>query len=1267
MRPKLNPVFTRYKFNNEVQGKHSIEQFITKLKLLAKDCAFGDYENDMVRDRIVFGVTSVKIREKLINEGDKLTLDKAIQIAQSYEYAQEQLKTMAAPTEVHYISNTTQKTSPIKGTHTNPKPQGKSGRKQRNRGARGMDKPGQQKYASDKCGNCGYKHTKTETCKAKGKQCNFCHKWNHFEIVCRSKKSVHEVSERNYDSQVQNSDSDDFFVDSVESNKLVNDQAFVEIEVGPSSLPINFKIDTGSQVNILPYQTYTKLNLHHTLQKPSTKLTAYGGNTLNTLGCVTLTCKRTDRKKDLSFYIVETCSSPILGLRSSIDLELIKLVLSCETQASQLLETKHLTKATVLTQYAKAFQGIGLFPGECTIHLDPSISPVVNPPRRIPVALRDKVKQELDRMLKLNIIARVTEPTEWVNSMVAVESKHTGKLRVCLDPQHLNKAILRPHYPMRTLEDILPRLSGAKYFTKLDARSGYWAIKLSNQSSFLTTFNTPFGRYRYLRLAFGLKSSQDEFQRKIDECLEGLSGVVAIVDDTLVYGRTREEHDQNLCNVIKRSLEKGIRFNEDKLVVGVQQVEYFGHILTAQGVKASPNKVSAVRNMDPPTNRSELETFLGMINYLSKFCPNLAELTSPLRRLLAKDVEFAWDKPQADAFQKVKDVITQTPGPVLAYYDPKKPLTLQCDASKAGLGATIMQDGKPIAYASKSLTPTETLYAQIEKELYACLFGCKRFEQYIYGRKVHVETDHLPIVSIMKKPLHAAPPRLQRMLLQLQRYDIDVQYASGKKIPVADTLSRRYVSDTYPELSEGMDLHVHTVLSSLPISDRKMKEIKAHTEQDPQMDQLKQVILKGWPEERHLCPEQVLDYWNFRDELTVVDSLMLKGQKIVIPSALRPKMLEILHQGHFGCEKTLRRARDVMFWPKISSEMVLNCPICLERRSSNPKEPLIPHKVPDYPWQNIASDIFTWDDKNFLITVDYYSKYFEVQKLPSMKTSTIIAKLKTTFARNGIPMNFLSDNAPQFCSEEFTEFAKDWDFSLIKMSPKHSQSNGMVEKMVGICKRIFAKAKSAEKDPYLGILEYRTTPIKLGFSPSELLMGRKLRSVLPVTVDQLLPKTPPTEQIKENIHCAKQQQKKYYDQGSKTQTSLSIGDTARIQHDKTWKPAVVMEKHNDRSYSVKTPDGAVYRRNRRHLLKSKETIPNYQANSECTPDHSLSYQPSFENAEKGKSLQEPQICKSSSFTRNNNADLVIPPGKNDMTPYITRFGRTVKPKIIESM
>ncbi len=282
------------------------------------------------------------------------------------------------------------------------------------------------------------------------------------------------------------------------------------------------------------------------------------------------------------------------------------------------------------------------------------------------------------------------------------------------------------------------------------------------------------------------------------------------------------------CNVLERARDKGIKLNQDKLEVGVSEVKYFGHILTAEGLRPDPAKVAAVRDMAPPRDRAELETVLGMVTYLSKFAVNLAEVTSPMRKLLTKGTLFSWDKPQEDAFAKVKDIITQSPGPVLAYYDPSKSLTLQADASKFGLGATLLQDGRPIAYASKSLTPAEINYAQIEKELFAILHGCKRFHQYVYGRSVNVETDHKPLVSIMSKPLFAAPARLQRMLLQLQRYDLDVQYIPGKCIPVADTLSRKFVSDTYPELAEGMDTHVHTVISSLPISDRKLQDDSRH-------------------------------------------------------------------------------------------------------------------------------------------------------------------------------------------------------------------------------------------------------------------------------------------------------------------------------------------------------------------------------------------------------------------------------------------------------
>jgi hypothetical protein len=255
---------------------------------------------------------------------------------------------------------------------------------------------------------------------------------------------------------------------------------------------------------------------------------------------------------------------------------------------------------------------------------------------------------------------------------------------------------------MKTLEDVLPQLSKATFFTKLDAKRGCWTIEFSEAFSYLTTFNTPFGRFCYLRLPFGLKSSEDIFQRKIDEGYEGLEGVVALVDDVLVYGQKREEHDIILRSVLKRSQEKGIKLNKDKREVGVTRFKYFGHVLTADGVGPDPNKVSAIIDMKPPKNKSELETLLGIVKYLTNFAPNLSEITSPLRALLAKDVEFCWDDLQKQAFKKVKEVITKSP--VLAYFDPQKLTTLQHDASKYGLGATLMHEGQQIAFAFKSFT-----------------------------------------------------------------------------------------------------------------------------------------------------------------------------------------------------------------------------------------------------------------------------------------------------------------------------------------------------------------------------------------------------------------------------------------------------------------------------------------------------------------------------------------------------------------------------------
>uniref|UniRef100_A0A8C6UJ08 Gypsy retrotransposon integrase-like protein 1 n=1 Tax=Neogobius melanostomus TaxID=47308 RepID=A0A8C6UJ08_9GOBI len=365
-------------------------------------------------------------------------------------------------------------------------------------------------------------------------------------------------------------------------------------------------------------------------------------------------------------------------------------------------------------------------------------------------------------------------------------------------------------------------------------------------------------------------------------------------------------------------------------------------------------------------------------------------MSAPLRILLRQDAQFEWDQAHEQAFQKIKETLTAEPGPVLAYFDPQKEVTLQVDASKNGLGATIMQNGKPVAYASKLLNTTEQNYAQIEKELYAVLYGCKRFHDYIYGRHITVESDHKPLESILRKPFALAPPRLQRMLLALQKYSITLIHKPGKEIPVADTLSRKSMEDSDSSLAEAMATQVHTIVKAAPVSAERLEDIKAATAQDEQLSALKRIIQSGWPETRRECPTLVIEYWNHRDEITEADGLLLKGERIIIPLALRQDMLQRIHTGHFGVEKSKHRARDIMFWPGMSKqidETVMNCDVCQTHRSSNQKEPMLPQEIPENPWQTVGTDLLSWNSENYIVICDYLSRYFELERLPNITTA----------------------------------------------------------------------------------------------------------------------------------------------------------------------------------------------------------------------------------------------------------------------------------------
>ena len=270
---------------------------------------------------------------------------------------------------------------------------------------------------------------------------------------------------------------------------------------------------------------------------------------------------------------------------------------------------------------------------------------------------------------------------------------------MCLDPKDLNQAVKREHYLLPTLEEGTLMLSDAKYLRVLDATSGYWQKKLNEVSFLLTTFNGPFGRYRFTRMPFGIHLAQEVFQKTMDMAFEGINGYKSIIDDMLVWGSSKEEHDQNLRKVLERTREVRIKWNAEKCVFGATEVSYFGHLLSDKGVQPDSKNIAAIQEMEPPRNKQELETLLGMVNYLAKFTPNLAETTAPMRSLLKKDSEFVWVCAQQTAVDIMKLLITSAG--TLAYCDVKK-VTLEVDASKHGLGTVLMQDGMPVAYASKS-------------------------------------------------------------------------------------------------------------------------------------------------------------------------------------------------------------------------------------------------------------------------------------------------------------------------------------------------------------------------------------------------------------------------------------------------------------------------------------------------------------------------------------------------------------------------------------
>lgn len=582
----------------------------------------------MILDRIVFGVKDPEIKDKLLTISN-LTMDKAEEICKTTEATKQELQEMATSSEVHMIKRKTTDMGKGKNlTKTN------NNKYVKNKNVKGVYKKSDgDKNNEYNCKKCGRKH-KPRECFAFGKMCSICKKMNHFAIGCKSKNKEEkkEVYETHYGEEEM------FQIDTIYNVHQINSSWTKTIRVINKN--ITFKLDSGSDVNIIPWEHFKEIKPQPQLRVNKCNVESYGGHKIESLGKCQIKCMISPECIDnVEFLILkpsqlQKCKNiiPILGLESCVKYDLIKRVdMICSE------------KELFIKNNFDVFTGLGKFPELYEIQLKDNAEPQPAPYRRVPYTVVDRFIIKLKELLEKGIVSYVEKPTDWLNNIVIIE-KPDKSLRLCLDPQHLNKNIVEENYPIPTLDEITPRLLNKSFYTVLDLKDGFWQIELTNSCSNLCSFTSPLGTLKFNKLPFGIKTAPMVFQKYNIKYFGDIQGLTIYFDDFIIAADNKEEHDKILQQVIDRARKYNIKFNQNKVQYCQNKVKFLGLLFDNKGISIDTDRTEAIKSFKEPTSKKELQRLLGFINYVRKFVPNLAEMSDPLRNLLKKDVEWHWNE-----------------------------------------------------------------------------------------------------------------------------------------------------------------------------------------------------------------------------------------------------------------------------------------------------------------------------------------------------------------------------------------------------------------------------------------------------------------------------------------------------------------------------------------------------------------------------------------------------------------------------------------------
>ena len=764
-----------------------------------------------------------------------------------------------------------------------------------------------------------------------------------------------------------------------------------------------------------------------------------------------------------------------------------------------------------------------------SIHISQSAEPRVNnTPSTVALHWQEQVKADIKRDEALGILERVPYdvPVTWCHRMV-VTRKHNGSPRRTVDLSPLNKFCKRETHGSESPYHLARRVPPNNWKTVTDAWNGYHSVPLRESDRHLTTFITPFGRWRYTRAPQGFLSSGDGYNRRFAAVLEDFPRKERCVDDTIHYDQDLEKHWWRTIDFLIKVGQSGIVLNPEKFQFAQKAVNFAGFRITDETVEPLPKYLRAIELFPKPKTTTDIKSWFGLVNQVSSYA-QLRDLMSPFREFLSPKKKFTWNSELDNAFEKSKDTIVNLIKKGVQIFDTKKPTCLRPDWSQKGIGYFLLQkhckcsnelpgccgEGwKTTLAGSRFLSGTESRYAAIEGEALAIAWGLEQTKYFTQGcDDLLVVTDHKPLVKVFGDRTldEITNTRLFRLKQRTLQWKFRTAYLPGKTNAAADATSR-YPSPTL-ELSLLTIDDVAEQLMAAAISNEaadvttlSWDTIVRETEQDPVLVQLKQAIIGSFQGEYPLVSE----YRRYSESLFIQDGAIMYQDRVIIPTVLRQIVLDSLHAAHQGASSMQARAQGIVFWPGMTRDINLKRDQCIECHRNAPSQAALPSEPPEpptVPFQKIYADFFDFGGRHYLVAGDRLSGFAEVFFTPTGTAQSgargLIACLRKWFKTFGVPEQLSSDGGPEFVADTTKNFLQKWGVQHRKSSAYHAKSNGRAEVAVKTVKRLMrtnvGPTGNLDTDRFLrAMLQLRNTPDPdCGVSPAEIVFGRPLRDNL---------------------------------------------------------------------------------------------------------------------------------------------------------------------------